>query len=282
MKLLSDLLQQVATDLGMDYIRSIYLQEADHYIHHNNYTKPLLIYNGMSNITTQFNGAEIIDVAEAAIYVMDKKPAKDMLGVNVDDFIHTQKRYCDAIYNQLNSRDIQDIEPYTLEAYEGFTDAYAGYLMTISIPVYNEGCVVKQYDFAVSDGGFTSNDFSYSINNGWRISLDQPASGNITKDESLENRTVSRVEVAVAMNIFASAGNFMNLKLNVTDGVSVLGVFDFGQLGGGNSTYIENIEIVTPMLFSQDNITIELEASNEVGSVIFVSDIRSLKYFVLD
>ena len=142
MKIVSDALSAIATTLDMEFIRSLHLSEANVDVHYKSTEKPLMIYNGKTNITTQFNGAEIIDLMDCQIYFLVKKTTNDITGAEADDLLEVTKRLADGTYAILNPQGPIDIEPYTLEEDEQLTDLYIGHLMSITIPFENAGCFV--------------------------------------------------------------------------------------------------------------------------------------------
>ena len=136
----SDALQAIATTLGLQYIRSMNLSEANVDVHYSAAGPELMVYNGPSNVLTQFNGAEIIDIITCEIYFLKAKTTNDMKAVDIDTLNDSCKRNADKTYAQLNPTCPIDIEPYTLEAIEPFTELFTGFKMEIGIPFNNLGC----------------------------------------------------------------------------------------------------------------------------------------------
>ena len=140
MKILSDALQDIATTLGVDYIRSVHLTDADVDVHFKASTS-IMIYNGLSNIETIFEGAQIVDQMDASIYFLTKKTTKDITGLEADNLLEITKRMADQTYAILNAEyAVKDIAPWSLQAVESLTDLFIGHMMTISVPFNNTGC----------------------------------------------------------------------------------------------------------------------------------------------
>ncbi len=141
MKQVTEALTAIAATLGVDFRRTISLTEADFEVHNNKSELDIIIYVGASNITNEFEGAQIIDVVEAEIYFLGKATSKDMKGTDVDDILETAKRMVDQTYAILNDEyAVKDIASYTLEGVGVLTDMYIGFKATIGIPFYNTGC----------------------------------------------------------------------------------------------------------------------------------------------
>lgn len=142
MKEISDKLATIATELGLEYIREMSLSEGNVDVHYKKTSLDLMMFIGPTNISTQFLGAQQVDVHTSEIYFLTKKPKKDLNGSQVDDLLSITKRYADQTYYKLQSGNDTaiDIEAYTVEAVEILTDAYAGHMMTIGIPLNNDGC----------------------------------------------------------------------------------------------------------------------------------------------
>jgi hypothetical protein len=141
MKIVSDALAAIAANLNLDYLRSTNKTEADVYIHNlKTSSEAILIYNGASDITTEFEGAMIIDTFDSHILIMTKKTKPELSGAQLDELLEITKRFTDKMYAALNLITAKDIKPYKAEAHQLFTDAYVGHEITMGIPFFNEGC----------------------------------------------------------------------------------------------------------------------------------------------
>jgi hypothetical protein len=141
MKIVTDALTAIATNLGVDFFRTANLTELDFNVHNQSSDQDVMVYNGASGITTRFEGAEIIDDIECEIYFLTKGTAKDMTGDQIDTLLQVTKLLANKTYANLNSSYVvDDIPPYELEGVSILTDIYIGHRMTITIPFNNEGC----------------------------------------------------------------------------------------------------------------------------------------------
>ena len=140
MKIVTDALIIIAADLGIDFFRTTELTEADFNVHNNDSVLNLMIYNGASNMTTRFEGAEIIDDIVCEIYFLTKAASKDFTGGQMDTLLQATKLLANKTYAQLNLVTVDDIPPYELEGVRILTDVYVGHRMTITLPFNNEGC----------------------------------------------------------------------------------------------------------------------------------------------
>ena len=140
MKIVTDALIIIAADLGIDFFRTTELTEADFNVHNNDSVLNLMIYNGASNMTTRFEGAEIIDDIVCEIYFLTKAASKDFTGGQMDTLLQATKLLANKTYAQLNLVTVDDIPPYELEGVRILTDVYVGHMMTITLPFNNEGC----------------------------------------------------------------------------------------------------------------------------------------------
>ena len=141
MKEVTDALTAIAATLGVDFLRTKSLTEADIENHNRNSTLDLMVYNGASSISNAFGGAEIIDTIACEIYFLTKAPSKDFNGAELDTMLDITKRYADQTYAVLNGTyAVEDIEPYSLEGVSILADLFIGFRMDIGIPFYNTGC----------------------------------------------------------------------------------------------------------------------------------------------
>ncbi len=140
MKIVTDALIVIAADLGIDFFRTTELTEADFNVHNSSSDLSLMIYNGASNMTTRFEGAEIIDDIDCEIYFLTKAATKDFTGDEMDTLLQVTKLLANKTYAALNLVTVADIEPYELEGIRILTDIYVGHKMTITLPFNNEGC----------------------------------------------------------------------------------------------------------------------------------------------
>ncbi len=141
MKLVTQALQAIAATIGTDFIRTMSLTEADFNVHNLNSDLDIIIYVGASNITNEFEGAQIVDTVEAEIYFIGISDSKDLNGLQMDDILERIKSLVDRTYAILNGEySVRDIAPYSLEGVRILTDKYIGYRATIGISFYNPGC----------------------------------------------------------------------------------------------------------------------------------------------
>ena len=141
MKEVTDALTAIAATLGVDFLRTKSLTEADIENHNRNSTLDLMVYNGASNISNEFEGAQIIDIVASEIYFLTKAPSKDFNGAELDTMLDIAKRYVDQTYAILNADyAVKDIEPYDLEGVSILADLFIGFRAEIGIPFYNTGC----------------------------------------------------------------------------------------------------------------------------------------------
>ncbi len=143
MKIVSDALAAIAVSMNLDYIRSMNETEADVFVHNLKEATAkagIIVYNGMSDISTTFDGAMIYDEFNVQIYVVVKQPKVELSGDETDVQLQITKEFTNQIYSELNKITAKDIETYSAIAVRMFTDVYIGHNVTMSIPFFNEGC----------------------------------------------------------------------------------------------------------------------------------------------
>ena len=143
MKIVSDALAAIAVSMDLDYIRSMNETEADVFIHNLKEATAkagIIVYNGMSDINTTFDGAMIYDEFDVQIFVVVKQPEVELSGDETDVQLQITKLFTNQIYSELNKITAKDIEAYSSVAVRMFTDIYIGHDVTMTIPFFNEGC----------------------------------------------------------------------------------------------------------------------------------------------
>lgn len=143
MQIVSTELARIASIIGADYMRTMTLGEANQNLHYTDQAVPLMIYNGASQITTNYEGAQVVDVFAVEIYILVRKTTTDMLGPAVDQQLQITKELANKVYFNLQSNastTVRDASEYTLEAVAPFDDHFIGHVMQIDISFQNEGC----------------------------------------------------------------------------------------------------------------------------------------------
>ena len=142
MQKITDILTPISDTLGLTFIRSDNLSEANIDMHYDDNGNDLMIYNGQSKITTNFEGHLAVDNVECEIYFLRLKPEMDQKGEDLDgEYAAIRKIANSAYFDIQDSADVyNDPLTFELEPTEVGTDMYIGYMMKIIIAVINDGC----------------------------------------------------------------------------------------------------------------------------------------------
>ena len=130
-------IERIAISLGVDYMRSLDLSEANVDTHYTS-TNSLVIFNGIPDIATSFEGAEGIDVFSTDIYFLTRKTKVTQSVEDTDEQIAVMKVLANSFYYALLLK--RPVDSYTLEAVAVGNDLLIGYKMTIDLPVTNNVC----------------------------------------------------------------------------------------------------------------------------------------------
>ena len=116
MQIITDILSPIATTLGLTFIRSDNLAEANIDLHYDSNGDDIMIYNGQSKIETIFGGAEIIDVSENEIYFLRIKPKRELTGAELDTEYQATKLLANKAYHLVNISDgvANDVETFII------------------------------------------------------------------------------------------------------------------------------------------------------------------------
>lgn len=139
MKILSDEIERVAVALGANYIRSSSLNESNIQVHFSEIDGATIIFAGVPNVQTQYEGAQVIDnYVGVELYFVVKKP-HDEMDANVLDDLFEQTHQLAANFS-FQVRTERDIDSYNLEAVTILDDMLVGYMMTVTLPMNGLHC----------------------------------------------------------------------------------------------------------------------------------------------
>jgi len=126
--------QRVATLLNLDYQRAITLEEANWDTHYKEYTIPILMYVGISNIAVSFvNNPAGIDNYSVEFYLLGKAPTTDQTAIQIDAVLEPLRKFAnDVIYN---FDVVEDIDAYVMEGVSILDDMLIGYKVSAILPV---------------------------------------------------------------------------------------------------------------------------------------------------
>ena len=134
----SEEIERIATLLGADYLRSLNLSEANVAIHYKDQSNSIIIFDGVPDIATVFEGAEGIDTYTTTIYFLTRKTKTTEDAIDIDPQIEAMKELANKFYFALELP--RPVLTYTLEYAEITNDFLIGYLMTIELPFNGNIC----------------------------------------------------------------------------------------------------------------------------------------------
>ncbi len=126
--------QRIATLLNLDYQRALSLEEANWDTHYKQYTIPILMYVGISNIAVSFvNNPAGIDNYAVEFYVLAKAPTTDETANQIDVTLEPLRKFAnDIIYN---FEVVEDIDAYAMQGESILDDMFIGYKVTAILPI---------------------------------------------------------------------------------------------------------------------------------------------------
>ena len=99
-------LQQIATDLGAEFIRSDSLSQSNIQVHYKKLTTPVIIYVGHGEQDNYYEGAEPLQKVDVTVYILVKKNTVDQLaGVTDLQLEETKQIAADIMYRFESPRD---------------------------------------------------------------------------------------------------------------------------------------------------------------------------------
>ncbi len=126
--------QRVATLLGLDYQRALSLEEANWDGHYREYTIPILMYVGISNIAVSFaNNPAGIDNYAVEFYLLAKAPTTDETGEQVDVVLEPLRKFANDVI--FNFDVVDNIDAYVMQGVSILDDMLIGYKVDAIFPI---------------------------------------------------------------------------------------------------------------------------------------------------